>query len=129
MATESYVDKLWKGLQERKKGTPVRFIYDRNMPDEFLKIITKKLNLGEDDVVVASNRYHNFKDFMKFPKIGPKSFFIQQLEPIPHADIPLGKSILAAMKRISSCFPYNPFDHFIDLLRRPLSILLLHPSR
>lgn len=119
VATESYVDKLWKGLQERKKGTPVRFIYDRNMPDEFLKIITKKLNLGEDDVVVASNRYHNFKDFMKFPKIGPKSFFIQQLEPIPHADIPLGKSILAAMKKkdILLFFPYNPFDHFIDLLR------------
>ncbi|MGI5913839.1 MAG: polyphosphate kinase 1 [Bacteroidales bacterium] len=119
VATESYVDKLWKGLQERKKGTPVRFIYDRNIPDDFLKIITKKLNLGEDDVVVASNRYHNFKDFMKFPKIGPKSFFIQQLEPIPHADIPLGKSILAAMKKkdILLFFPYNPFDHFIDLLR------------
>lgn len=119
VATESYVDKLWKGLQERKKGTPVRFIYDRNMPDDFLKIITKKLNLGEDDVVVASNRYHNFKDFMKFPKIGPESFFIQQLKPIPHADIPPGKSILAAMKKkdILLFFPYNPFDHFIDLLR------------
>jgi polyphosphate kinase len=119
VVTESYVDKLWKGLQERKKGTPVRFIYDRDIPEDFLKIITRKLNFGKDDVVVASNRYHNFKDFMKFPKIGPKSFFIQQLKPVPHSDIPLGKSILAAVKKkdILLFFPYNPFDHFIDLLR------------
>ncbi len=117
--SESYVDKLWKGLQERKKGTPVRFIYDRDMPEDFLRIITKKLDFGRDDVVVPSNRYHNFKDFMKFPKIGPKSFFMHQLKPIPHIDIPVGKSILAVIKKkdIMLFFPYNPFDHFIDLLR------------
>ena len=27
--SESYIDKLSKSLQQRKKGTPVRFIYDR----------------------------------------------------------------------------------------------------
>jgi len=117
--TESYVDKLWKGLQDRKKGNPVRFIYDRDMPADFLKFITKKLEFSRDDVVVPSNRYHNFKDFMRFPKIGPKSFFIEPLPPIPHHDVPLGKSILSAIKKkdILLFFPYNPFDHFIDLMR------------
>lgn len=117
--TESYVDKLWKGLQDRKKGSPVRFIYDRNMPSDMLKIIAKKLNFGKDDVVVAGNRYHNFKDFMKFPKIGPESFFIKPLPAIPHRDVPVGKSILTAIKKkdILLFYPYNPFDHFIDLLR------------
>ncbi len=41
--SESYIDKLTKSLQQRKWGSPVRFIYDREMPDDLLKILTKKL--------------------------------------------------------------------------------------
>jgi polyphosphate kinase len=117
--SESYIDKLTKSLQQRKKGTPVRFIYDRTMPGELLKIITKKLNFGPDDVVIPSNRYHNFKDFMNFPDLGRKKLYYDPLIPIAHKDIPPGKSILSAIKKrdIMLFFPYHPFDHFIDLLR------------
>jgi len=117
--SESYIDKLTKSLQQRKKGTPVRFIYDRTMPTELLKIITKKLNFGPDDVVIPSNRYHNFKDFMNFPNLGRKKLYYDPLVPIAHKDIPPGKSILSAIKKkdIMLFFPYHPFDHFIDLLR------------
>ena len=40
--SESYIEKLSKSLQQRKRGTPVRFIYDRTMPADLLKIITTK---------------------------------------------------------------------------------------
>jgi polyphosphate kinase len=117
--SESYIDKLSKSLQQRKKGSPVRFIYDRCIPDDLLKVITRKLNFGSDDVIIPSNRYHNFKDFMKFPKLGDKQFYFEELVPIPHRDIQHGKSILSAMKKkdIMLYFPYHPFDNFIDLLR------------
>lgn len=117
--SESYIDKLSRSLQQRKKGTPVRFIYDRCLPDDLLKIITRKLNLGPDDVIIPSNRYHNFKDFMKFPNLGKKDFYNEELVPVPHRDIPQGKSILAAVKNkdILLFFPYHPFDQFIDMLR------------
>jgi len=117
--SESYIDKLSKSLQQRKKGTPVRFIYDRTMPEELLKIITRKLKFGPDDVIIPSNRYHNFKDFMNFPNPGRKKLFNETLVPIPHRDILSGKSILSAIKKkdIMLFFPYHPFDHFIDLLR------------
>lgn len=117
--SESYIDKLSRSLQQRKKGTPVRFIYDRCLPDDLLKIITKKLNLGPDDVIIPSNRYHNFKDFMKFPNLGKKDFYNEELVPVPHRDIPQGKSILGAVKNkdILLFFPYHPFDQFIDMLR------------
>ncbi|MGB8358018.1 MAG: RNA degradosome polyphosphate kinase, partial [Bacteroidales bacterium] len=62
--SESYIDKLSKSLQLRKKGTPVRFVYDRNIPQNLFKTLTKKLNLGPDDVMIPGDRYHNFKDFM-----------------------------------------------------------------
>ena len=117
--SESYIDKISKSLQLRKRGTPVRFIYDRTIPPDLLKIITKKLNFGPADVIIPSNRYHNFKDFMKFPNPGRKKLFNEPFIPIPHRDIQPGKSILLAIKKrdIMLFFPYHPFDHFIDLLR------------
>jgi len=117
--SESYIDKLSKSLQQRKMGSPVRFIYDRCLPEDLLKIITRKLNFGPDDVIIPSNRYHNFKDFMNFPKLGQKKFYYEKLVPVPHRDIQQGKSILTAVKKkdIMLFFPYHPFDQFIDLLR------------
>jgi polyphosphate kinase len=117
--SESYIDKLSKSLQQRKWGSPVRFIYDRKIPEELLKIITDKLNFGPDDVIIPSNRYHNFKNFMNFPDLGRKKFYYEPLIPVPHRDIQTGKSILSAIKKkdIMLFFPYHPFDHFIDLLR------------
>ena len=117
--SESYIDKLSRSLHQRKWGSPVRFIYDRKMPDDLLKILTKKLNFGPDDVIVPSDRYHNLKDFMHFPSLGKKKFYYEPLVPIIHRDIQPGKSILSAMKKkdIMLYFPYHPFDHLIDLLR------------
>ena len=117
--SESYIDKLSKSLQQRKKGTPVRFIYDRCIPVDLLKMITRKMNIGSDDVVIPSNRYHNFKDFMKFPNLGIKQFYNDDLVPVPHRDFHQGKSILSVIKKkdIMLYFPYHPFDHFIDMLR------------
>jgi polyphosphate kinase len=117
--SESYIDKLSKSLQQRKHGTPVRFIYDREMPKEMLKVLIRLLNIGPDDVVIPSYRYHNFKNFMNFPQLGSKKLYFPPLKPIHHRDIQPGKSILSAINRkdIMLFFPFNPFDHFIDLLR------------
>jgi polyphosphate kinase len=117
--SETYVEKISRSLQQRKHGTPVRFIYDRKMPGEMLKTLTKLLKFGPDDVIIPGERYHNFKDFMKFPYLGKKKFYYEPLKPVPHRDIQPGKSILSAInkKDIMLFFPYHPFDHFIDLLR------------
>ena len=117
--SESYIEKLSRSLQQRKHGTPLRFIYDREMPREMLKMLTRLLNFGPDDVIIPANRYHNFKDFMRFPYVGRKKFYFEPLTPVAHRDIPSGKSILSAVKKkdIMLFFPYHPFEHFIDLLR------------
>ncbi len=117
--SESYIDKLSRSLQQRRWGSPTRFIYDRDIPEDLLKILIKKFNFGPNDVTVPANRYHNFKDFIKFPSLGKKKFFYEPVIPIPHRDIQSGKSILTAIKKkdIMLFFPYHPFDHFIDLLR------------
>jgi polyphosphate kinase len=117
--SESYIDKVTRSLQQRKTGDPVRFVYDREMPQDLLRFLVKKLKLGSDDVFVPGNRYHNFKDFMNFPALKSRKFYFEPLSPVHHRDISPGKSILSAMhkKDIMLYFPYHPFDHFIDLLR------------
>lgn len=117
--SESYIDKLERSLQQRKLGSPTRIIYDRDMPADLLKMLMKKLRLGPDDVTVPADRYHNFKDFMKFPNLGKKKFYYEPVVPVQHRDIQPGKSILSAINRkdIMLCFPYHSFDNFIDLLR------------
>jgi polyphosphate kinase len=116
--SESYTDKLSKSLQLRKKGTPVRFIYDRSMPSEMLRLLTKKLSLGSNDVMIAGDRYHNFKDFMNFIDLD-ENLRYSRLAPVNHRDILPGKSILSVIRKkdVLLYFPYHPFDHLIDLLR------------
>jgi polyphosphate kinase len=56
---------------------------------------------------------------MKFPYLGQKQFYFEDLIPIHNRDIQHGKSILSAVKKkdIMLFFPYHPFDQFIDMLR------------
>lgn len=117
--SETYIEKLSRSVYQRKWGSPVRFIHDRQMPDDLLGIITEKLNFGPDDVIIPAERYHNLKDLMRFPDLGKKKFYYEPMVPVPHMDIQQGKSILTAIKKkdIMLHFPYHPFDHFIDLLR------------
>ncbi len=117
--SESYIDKISRSIQQRRHGSPVRFIYDREMPKDMLKMLTKMFKFGPDDAIIPGDRYHNFKDFMRLPYLGRKKFYYEPLIPVPHRDIQHGKSILSAInkKDIMLFFPYHPFDHFIDLLR------------
>jgi polyphosphate kinase len=117
--SESYIAKLSKSLQQRKKGSAVRFIYDRNIPDDFLRLITKKMHFTKEDVIIPGNRYHNFKDFMNFPKVGTSEFYYPVFEQLPHTDLIQGKSLLNAIRKkdILLSFPYHSFNYFIELLR------------
>jgi polyphosphate kinase len=117
--SESYIDKLTRSLRQRGKSNPLRFIYDRTMHADLLRVITKKLHFGPDDVLIPSNRYHNFKDFISFPHLGQNKFYYQPLVPIPHRDLRYGESILSAVKKkdIMLHFPFNSFDYIIDLLQ------------
>ncbi len=117
--SESYIEKISKSLQQRKKGATVRFVHDREIPPEFLKILSKKLNLGTEDVIMPGNRYHNFKDFMKFIEIEGEGLNYPKLTPVRHPALQYGQSILSVIRKkdIMFYFPYHPFDHFIDLLR------------
>ena len=117
--SESYLDIVSRSLLQRKTGDPVRLLYDREIPEDLLSIITLKLNLGKQDTLLPGSRYHNLKDLIKFPDPGISKFSYEKLIPLRHKDLNPEAGILAAIRKkdILLYFPYHPFEHFIDLLR------------
>lgn len=116
---ESYVSAVSQSLEKRKDAPPVRFVYDKEMPEDLLEILLRKLHFTKDDVIIKGGRYHNFKDFMDFPKIGGPGMMYEPLPPIRHEHYPNGKSVFPVLQQrdILLHFPYHSFLHFIDFLR------------
>lgn len=112
------IQKLQKGLKNRKKGKPVRFVYDKDINPSLLAYLIKRIGLSQRDNILPGGRIHNFKDFMDFPesvfsKKNPrKKPFIHPLlsNTVRISDVLLKKDILLN-------FPYHSFDSVIDLLR------------
>ncbi|MCB0804849.1 MAG: polyphosphate kinase 1 [Bacteroidales bacterium] len=117
--SKSFLEKMSDSLKQRKKGVPVRFVYDEDIPKKLLKRITKKLKISEEDNMRSGGRYHNFKDFMSFPKVGPPDLFYPPFPPLDHPEITHKQSIIKKLreKDIMFHFPYQSFQYIIDFLR------------
>lgn len=117
--SESYVSAIAQSLERRKDAPPVRFVYDREMPDDLLEILLRKLHFSKGDAIIQGGRYHNFKDFMDFPNIGGSDMIYDPLPPIRHEYYPNGQSVFPVLheRDILLHFPYHSFLHFIDFLR------------
>jgi polyphosphate kinase len=117
--SESYLQKVHKSIRRRKEGQPVRLVYDEKIPVRFLGMFARKLNINKSDALISGSRYHNFKDFISFPKVGPASLRYPEWKPLPHRQLIGRRSILEAVARqdILVHVPYHSFDSIIDLLR------------
>lgn len=117
--TESYLRKVIKSVKHRKEGNPVRFVYDREISDELLDFIKRKLRIRSEDSTVPGGRTHNFKDFIDFPRIGKSSLLYTRIEPVHVRSLEESRSLLSSMRKREYLlhFPYESFDYVIDLLR------------
>lgn len=117
--SKSFLEKMTKSLKERKKGRPVRLVYDKDMPTDLLNTILKALKLNDQENVIPGGRYHNFKDFIDFPKVGGDELRYDELKPQRHYKLHGAKSIFDVVKTQDTllAFPYQSFGHLIDLLR------------
>ena len=118
--TLSYINALEQSLKRRRIGDPVRLTYDKDMPAAFLDYLISKMKLSaEEDAIIPGARYHNFKDFMKFPHMGRTDLLHSRPEPLSHPHLPAGRSIYSVIRDrdIMLHFPYQSFHYLIDFLR------------
>ena len=117
--SESFIKKVSKSLKQRKEGTPVRFVYDANLPRAFLNTLIDKLDIVADGTLMPGGRYHNFRDFMSFPDFGLTHLKYKPMPPVAHPAVDRGKQLLDTIdtRDILLHYPYQSFDYIIDLLR------------
>ncbi len=117
--SKSFIDLISESLKQRKKGAPVRLVYDKYMPENLLRKIANLLNLNKAESIVAGSRYHNFKDFMNFPNVGCETLEFNKMAPMLHPDLENQKSIFNVLnkKDILLFTPYQSFQHIVDMLR------------
>ncbi|TZF83753.1 polyphosphate kinase 1 [Pedobacter sp. BS3] len=116
--SEKFIDALTKSLQKRKKGKPMRLLYDNGMPLDMLTYLVAKLDL-DADALIPGNRYHNFKDFIDFPNVGSPELEYPKLPPLRVKGLTVNKSILSqiATRDFLINLPYQSFDYIIHFLR------------
>ncbi len=117
--TTGFMEKLAVSLKNRKKGDPVRFVHDEKIPKDLLKFLIRKVGMEADDVIVPGGRYHNFKDYIDFPKIGAPHLRYRPLPALEHPILKESQSIFKAIREqdILLSYPYQSYHHIIDLLR------------
>lgn len=116
--SSNLMDSLQKSLKMRKKGQPVRLIYDQEMPDDFIKFIYQKLTLNKDELI-PGQRYHNFRDFIGFPDIKKTDLKYQTIAPLYLPELDKAKTMFNAIRQKDFLIshPYQPFSYIIRMLR------------
>ncbi|RYY63788.1 MAG: polyphosphate kinase 1, partial [Chitinophagaceae bacterium] len=112
------IQKIERGLKNRKKGKPVRFVFDQEIDISLLTYLVKRLGLSLKENLVPGGRIHNFKDFMNFPDavFPPKGL---RKKPFTHPLLKNAGSVTNVVfdNDVLLNFPYHAFDSVIDLLR------------
>ncbi|MEM8563430.1 MAG: polyphosphate kinase 1, partial [Pseudomonadota bacterium] len=116
---QTLIDKMERSLKKRQQADAVRMVYDEKIPSRLLDYLSSRFGFGKYDSLIAGGRYHNSKDFMSFPAVGPRFL---EFKPMPQIRIPRldnQDSIFDAIreKDVLLYYPYHPFDYVTDLLK------------
>lgn len=120
--SKSFLELIDTSIKRRSFGLPVRFIYDDELltaHQDMLNFILDKLHITEADNIIGAGRYHNFKDFMKFPRLGALQFTGDVYPPLQHPAINPNHRLFLLLDNqdIMLHFPYQSYHPVIDFLR------------
>ncbi|RZK48582.1 MAG: polyphosphate kinase 1 [Pedobacter sp.] len=115
---EKFIEELSKSLNKRKKGKPMRLLFDTAMPLHMLKVLISKLKLKADSLI-PGHQYHRFSDFIQFPNVGRPDLEYPPLVPLNVKGLEKTKSIFSKVvaKDYLINLPYQSFDYIVLFLR------------
>ena len=113
------MEKIALGVNSRKRGEPIRVIYDKDMPRDMQKRVFDRLNVRELDTSLAGGRYQNHRDLMSFPDCGHSELKFEKWQPVMKPEFLAEESILDQIRKKDRFIhvPYHSFDAYIRLLR------------
>ncbi|ATA23101.1 RNA degradosome polyphosphate kinase [Brenneria goodwinii] len=116
----SLLELMSSSLKQRLTAEPVRFVYQRDMPDAMVAVLQEKLGISSYDSVIPGGRYHNFKDFISFPNVGRANLVNKTLPQLRHDGFNHFRNGFDAIRErdILLYYPYHTFEHVLELLRQ-----------
>ncbi|MDR1645375.1 MAG: RNA degradosome polyphosphate kinase [Tannerellaceae bacterium] len=111
------IETIRNKVKKRKVGDLSRFMYDREMPGDFLAFVCRAFGIKDEDLVLGG-RYLNLQDLNKLPN--PRGKELEQYVPppmrLPYLDTTGSMFRAISEKDIMLHFPYHSFDYLIRLL-------------
>ena len=113
------MEKIALGVSSRKRGEPIRVIYDKDMPRDMQKRVFDRLNVRELDTSLAGGRYQNHRDLMSFPDCGHNELKYEKWQPVMKSEFLAEETLFEQIRKKDRFIhvPYNSFDAYIRLLR------------
>lgn len=104
-------------LKKRETGMPSRFLYDEDIPKDFLKFLKGSFNLLNNDMV-KGGRYHNFQDFFSFPNPKQPELEQESFHPLKAEELDGKNSIFKSIRTKDRIlhFPYQSYEYVIRFL-------------
>ncbi|MCW2477594.1 polyphosphate kinase 1 [Candidatus Symbiopectobacterium sp. NZEC135] len=116
----SLLELMSSSLKQRLTAEPVRFVYQRDMPDAMVDMLMEKLGISSYDSIIPGGRYHNFKDFISFPNVGRPNLENKPLPRLRHTRFSHFRNGFDAIRErdVLLYYPYHTFEHVLELLRQ-----------
>jgi polyphosphate kinase len=116
--SDKFIEELKTSLDKRRKGKPMRLLYDTEMPFEMLGVLVNKLKI-EAEGLIPGNRYHRFGDFIAFPNVGSPDLEYSAVEPLKVRGLHRTESIFNKLNERDYLvnLPYQSYDYIILFLR------------
>ncbi len=112
-------EKIEKGIKNRRKGKPTRFVFDKDMDKALLEFLIRKLYLTKRDSIIPGGKIHNFRHFMDFPNVFKTYIKPAERSSFDHPAFYQGERVTDVIlkKDVLLSFPYHTYSPVIDLLR------------
>ncbi|MEQ9262796.1 MAG: polyphosphate kinase 1 [Owenweeksia sp.] len=117
--SKGFLEKMSKSVKNRRTGDPVRFVYDKEISGDILQFLMQRMDLDSYDTLIPGGRYHNKKDYIKFPDLSMPELEFDSLPPLQHPDLDMDRSILNVVRQkdILLFTPFHSFSYLIRMLR------------
>ena len=117
--SKSFIDKISKSVKNRSDGAPVRLVYDKTIDNETLSFLMEKMGIKNSDSINPGGRYHNRRDYIKFPSLGRPDLQYEKIKPLHIPGLSLVGSLLdkVAKKDYLLHAPYQTFSYVVKFLR------------
>ena len=118
--SKSYIKKISEYVNKRKYSNPVRLVYDKDISNDTLDFIIKKLKVTSNDSLIPGARYHQRRDYMDFPDLSRQDLMYKKKKPLNILNFHIESNLLTQISKKDFLMytPYHSFSYLVAFLRQ-----------